>query len=75
LLRKTCLSGISCTTLALTSPEVKVEYFSFATRGSTAGDNAQPIVNILVSGTVQITTAQSTRFNFQTSVAQRIYDQ
>ncbi len=77
-----CASG-SCSILrklgggayaTLTAPEVQIQHFGFIAEGTATGDNKQPKVTILLSGTAVITNKQSTTFNLQTSVTQRLYD-
>jgi type II secretory pathway pseudopilin PulG len=78
----TCSTG-SCSILrsinggafsGLTAPEVHIKYLGFYVIGSTQGDSVQPKVNIRISGTVQVTATESSTFNIQTSVTQRIFD-
>jgi prepilin-type N-terminal cleavage/methylation domain-containing protein len=49
----------------------------FYVRGSQPGslDNMQPLVTITVSGSIPVSSTQTSTFYLQTSVAQRIYDQ
>ncbi len=60
---------------AVTSSEVYIDTLNFYVTGSTVGDNIQPKVTILISGEVTVTATQKSKFNLQTSVTQRIYDQ
>ncbi len=60
---------------SITSPEVYVDVLNFYVTGSAVGDGVQPKVTILISGVVTVTVTQSSTFNLQTSVTQRIYDQ
>lgn len=61
----------------ITASEVIVTNFKFYLVGSALGtvDNIQPRVTLTLSGKVQVTAAQSSQFNIQTSVTQRLYDQ
>lgn len=68
------------TWLPITSPDIVVGgagylFHAIGTAPSSAGNYIQPKVIITVSGTVPITSSQTTAFNMQTSVTQRIYDQ
>lgn len=58
---------------AITSPEVVISSLSFYIIGAT-DPNIQPKVTILVSGAVQQSATQQTKFNLETSVTQRLYD-
>jgi len=78
-----CASG-SCTILRkidsgafvpLTATEVNIRYLAFYLEGSTLGDTKQPKVTMVVSGTVPITANQTSNFNIQTAITQRVYDQ
>jgi prepilin-type N-terminal cleavage/methylation domain-containing protein len=65
---------------AITAPEVVItnpNNILFYLRGSQIGaaDNMQPILTILLSGYVQVTGLQTSAFNLQTTVTQRLYDQ
>ena len=60
---------------SITSPEVRIDALNFYVTGSTVGDGIQPKVTILISGMVTVTATQTSTFNLQTSVTQRIYDQ
>lgn len=59
---------------ALTSSEVYINTLSFYVTGATAA-TVQPKVTILISGVVTVTATQTSPFNLQTSVTQRLYDQ
>lgn len=73
LLRQICVGG-SCGAFApITSSEVSVSSLSFYVIGEASGDNIQPKVTMLVSGTVPVTATKSTVFNLQTSVTARLY--
>lgn len=63
------------TFLSITAPEVVITDFKFYVFGSVSGDSYQPKVSITLSGQVQVSTTQSSKFNIQTTVTQRIYDQ
>ncbi len=67
---RTTASGSS----PLTSPEVYIETLRFYVRGAAQGDSLQPIVTILIAGVVTVSATQSSPFNLQTSVTQRLYD-
>lgn len=57
-----------------TSPEIDIKDLKFIVKGSAvAPDTQQPVVVILVGGTVG-TGAVATSFNIQTTVTQRAYD-
>jgi len=82
--KTTCPTGKSCTILrkigsggyvTLTAPEVNITYLAFYTEGAALGDNIQPKMTVVVSGTVPVTNTQSSNFNIQTAVTQRVYDQ
>ena len=62
----------------LTAPEVVISSAKFFVLGSarySTGDRTQPRVVMLMSGYVQFTETQTTPFNIQTTVTQRVYDQ
>jgi prepilin-type N-terminal cleavage/methylation domain-containing protein len=61
----------------ITAPEVIVEDTTFYLVGSLLGsaDNIQPRVTITIVGYVQVSEAQQSAFNIQTTVTQRLYDQ
>lgn len=59
---------------AITSSEVYVNSLSFYVTGAESAF-VQPKVTILISGVVNVTGTQTTPFNLQTSVTQRLYDQ
>ncbi len=59
----------------LTAPEVKITTLAFYVKGAPSGDNIQPKVTILISGSVSANGTQSSPFNLQTTVTQRLYDQ
>lgn len=74
------------TLMPITSKEVVVETLNFYVIGAPTGDSIQPKVTILISGYVVVAgsaatlascgvTAQCSKFDLQTSVTQRIYDQ
>ncbi len=68
----------SCNTpgfVPLTPPDVNITRLSFYVVGSSKSDQLQPKVTILLSGSVQVTATQSSVFNIQSTVTQRIYDQ
>ncbi len=80
----TCPSGKSCTILrsingatftTLTAPEVNIKFLGFYVEGSALGDNKQPKATVIISGTVPITSGQTSTFNIQTAITQRVYDQ
>jgi len=60
---------------AVTAPEVIITKLSFFLLGTTANDQKQPKLTILLSGYVQATGIRQTVFNLETSVTQRLYDQ
>ncbi len=60
---------------AITAPEVVISKLAFYVVGSPTGDGIQPKVNILLSGSVAVTSKLTSQFNLQTSVTQRVYDQ
>lgn len=59
----------------ITAPEVIITNFKFFVVGSVVGNSTQPKVTITLSGFVQVSTSQTSNFNIQTSVTQRLYDQ
>lgn len=59
----------------ITSKEVIIETLDFYVVGAEAGDSIQPKATILLSGYVEVSATQRSRFDLQTSVTQRIYDQ
>ena len=59
----------------ITSGEVRISSLNFYVTGSSSADALQPKVTILVSGTVVVSGTQTSQFNLQTSVTQRVYDQ
>ena len=61
--------------VALTPPNVTITKLQFYVVGSTKGDAIQPKVTILLSGSVPVSVKQTSVFNIQTTVTQRIYDQ
>lgn len=70
--------------LALTAPEVKIGSFAFYVNGSCpatpqppntcTADKQQPVVTMIMAGTINITSTQSSSFNIQTTVTQRLED-
>lgn len=58
----------------ITSKEVVVERLSFYVIGAPGGDDIQPKVTILLTGYVDVSATQRSKFNLQTTVTQRIYD-
>ena len=64
------------TYLAITSPEVYVSALNFYVIGAAESPSTiQPKVVILISGIVTVPATQTSTFNLQTSVTQRLYDQ
>lgn len=61
--------------LQVTAPEVNVSRLDFYVLGAPTGDDIQPKVTIVVSGSVQVSASQNSAFNLQTSVTQRVYDE
>ena len=59
---------------AITSPEVYINTLNFYVTGAQSV-GVQPKVTILLSGVVTVTATQTSNFNLQTSVTQRLYDQ
>lgn len=59
---------------AITSSEVYVNALSFFVTGAESA-SVQPKVTILISGVVTVSGAQTSPFNLQTSITQRLYDQ
>lgn len=59
---------------AITSSEVYVNSLKFYVTGAESV-NVQPKVTILISGIVTVSGSQTSAFNLQTSVTQRLYDQ
>lgn len=59
---------------AITSSEVYINALKFYVTGAQSAA-LQPKVTILISGTVTVTATQTSSFNLQTSVTQRLYDQ
>jgi len=59
---------------SITSPEVRIDTLSFFVTGAESA-GIQPKVTILISGVVTVTATQTSTFNLQTSVTQRVYDQ
>lgn len=59
---------------AITSPEVYLEALNFYVTGAQSAA-VQPKVTILISGEVTVNATQSSSFNLQTSITQRLYDQ
>ena len=77
-----CSTDLSFSTYftPLTPPDVSISKLTFYVVGAnpksgTTPDSLQPKVTILMAGTVAVTANQSTAFNIQTTVTQRIYDQ
>lgn len=58
----------------LTSSEVFINALDFYVTGAEAA-SVQPKVTILISGVVNVSGTQTSPFNLQTSVTQRLYDQ
>ena len=58
----------------ITAPEVTITNLQFYVSGSTPGDHLQPKIVILLSGSVQVNPTQTSTFNLQTSVTERLYD-
>jgi prepilin-type N-terminal cleavage/methylation domain-containing protein len=59
---------------AVTSAEVKITKLLFYVTGAPQTDTVQPKVTILLAGVVNISDLQTSTFNLQTSVTQRLYD-
>jgi prepilin-type N-terminal cleavage/methylation domain-containing protein len=82
ILRRTCYPpslGKPCTGyIPITSSEVNITQLVFAVRNTARtdlSDYKQPVVLMYLVGKIQTTAKQSTPFQLQTSVTQRIYDQ
>lgn len=68
---------------SITSPDIVITSLKFYVVGSTVGPqsfgsvtlNVQPKVVILITGYVTVKGSQTSNFNVQTSVTQRLYDQ
>ncbi len=58
----------------LTASEAKIGNLSFYLVGSARGNAVQPRVTITASSTVQVSSTQTSSFNMQTTVTQRLYD-
>jgi len=60
----------------MTASEVNIKHFAFYVRGAPIGsaDDTQSNVVITLSGTVKVSETQTSDFNLQTSVTQRLYD-
>ena len=59
---------------SITSSEVRIDTLSFYVTGAESA-SVQPKVTILISGVVSVSGTQTSAFNLQTSVTQRLYDQ
>jgi prepilin-type N-terminal cleavage/methylation domain-containing protein len=83
LLRNISTAGVASGWIPLTTPEIKITNLKFYVEGAcSAGgitgctpDTIQPKITMLISGTYQVTTNQTSEFHLQSSVVQRIYDQ
>lgn len=60
--------------VALTDPSVNVTSLNFNVSGATAGDNLQPYVTIIVSGTVSSERGSSESFTVETGATMRTPD-
>lgn len=60
--------------LSITAPGITIETLNFFVDGSASGDQLQPKVLIIVSGTAGVKENEQTTFNIQTTVSQRIFD-
>lgn len=58
----------------LTSDQINIDNLSFFALGALNGDNQQPRVSIVISGTVGEDQKEESEFNIQTSVSQRELD-
>jgi len=58
----------------ITTPEVLISNFTFYLVGAPQGDAEQPKVTVTLSGSVQVSEAQSSIFEIQTTITQRLYD-
>ena len=58
----------------ITAKEVTIQSLQFYVTGAEV-TSIQPKVTILISGTVTVSATQTSTFNLQTSVTQRLYDQ
>lgn len=58
----------------ITSREVVIETLNFYVIGAESGDGIQPKVTVLLTGYVDVSATQRSRFNLQTSITQRLYD-
>ena len=59
----------------LTADSITITSLQFIVTGAAAGDAVQPKVTLLLSGEYRVSATQTTQFNLQTSITQRIYDQ
>lgn len=58
----------------ITAPEVKIERLRFYVFGTTAGDNTQPYVVVVMKGYVGNKTTSQTKFSIETLMSQRALD-
>ena len=83
LLRNVSTGSLANSWVPLTTPEIKITNLRFYVEGTcSAGgiggcvpDTTQPKISILLSGTYQVTTNQTSEFHIQTTGTQRLYDQ
>ncbi len=68
------VNGDTAAALIMTSPDAVVTLLSFYVVGSTAGDQTQPRVTIILKGTAGIKEKIKSHINIQTTVSQRPID-
>ncbi len=65
------LPGVSGEWIAITSPEINIEKFSFYVEGAYGGDGIQPNVIIKIEGVAAIADGATVPFSIQTYLSQR----
>ena len=69
-----CAKGLGGDYISITAPNVVIDDFRFYVQGAKRGDNKQPYVIMTLRGAVGVGPKESSEFQIQTTVSQRIID-
>lgn len=71
-----CTGGLctDATAVALTDPHIDIESLRFYVRGVGTGDNTQPNVTFVISGTMTTSEGETSSFSLQTGATQRLIE-
>lgn len=69
-----CAKGLGGDYISITAPNVVIDDFRFYVQGAKRGDNKQPYVIMTLRGAVGVDPKESSEFQIQTTVSQRIID-